>query len=101
MYLKVLVLILFKFAKMVRFLQELMAEKVRLELDSKKLRGDLTAALLRIREEFPGLYFPSSVPNFRSSLIGRWVTKLVARLLAIAALWIRIHSSLKNTKWAT
>jgi hypothetical protein len=26
---------------------------------------------------------------------------LVARLLATAALWIRIQTSLKNTKWAT
>jgi hypothetical protein len=44
---------------MIRSLQELMAEKVRLELDSKKLRGDLTAAHLRSREGFPGLVFPS------------------------------------------
>jgi hypothetical protein len=29
---------------------------------------------------------------------GRWVAKLVARLLAKAALWIRIQTSLKNTK---
>jgi hypothetical protein len=47
---------------MVRSLQELIAEKVRLELDSKKLRGDLTAALIRIRKGFPGLVFPSSIP---------------------------------------
>ncbi len=33
--------------------------------------------------------------------IGRWVAKLVAHLLATAALWIRIQKSLKNTKWAT
>jgi len=79
-----------------------MAEKVRLELDSKKLRGDLTAALLRIREGFPGLLLPSfNTDNFRSSLIARWVAKLVARLLATAALWVRIQASLKNTKWAT
>ncbi len=31
---------------------------------------------------------------------GRWA-QLVARLLATAALWIRIQTSLKNTKWAT
>jgi len=33
--------------------------------------------------------------------IGRWVAKLVARLLATAALWVRIQTSLMNTKWAT
>ncbi len=32
---------------------------------------------------------------------GRWVAKLVARLLATAALWVRIQTSLKNTKWET
>jgi len=32
---------------------------------------------------------------------GRWVAKLVARLLATATLWVRIQTSLKNTKWAT
>jgi hypothetical protein len=31
----------------------------------------------------------------------RWVAKLVPRLLATAALWVRIQTSLKNTKWAT
>ncbi len=36
-------------------------------------------------------------------LLGRCVAiaKLVARLLAAAALWVRIQTSLKNTKWAT
>jgi hypothetical protein len=29
------------------------------------------------------------------------VAKLVARLLATAALWVRLQTSLKNTKWAT
>ncbi len=29
------------------------------------------------------------------------VTKFVARLVATAALWVRIQTSLKNTKWAT
>jgi hypothetical protein len=33
--------------------------------------------------------------------IGRWVAELVARLLSMAALWVRIKTSLKNTKWAT
>ncbi len=34
--------------------------------------------------------------------IMRWVAKLVvARLLATAALWVRIQTCLKNTKWAT
>ncbi len=33
--------------------------------------------------------------------IERWVDKLVARLLATAALWVRIRTSLKNSKWAT
>jgi steroid 5-alpha reductase family enzyme len=32
-------------------------------------------------------------------LPGRWVAKLVACLLAMAALWVRIQTSLKNTKW--
>jgi hypothetical protein len=32
---------------------------------------------------------------------GRLVAKLVAPLLATAALWVRIQTSLKNTKWAT
>jgi hypothetical protein len=32
---------------------------------------------------------------------GNWVAKLVARLLATAALWVRIQTSIKNTKWAT
>ncbi len=34
-------------------------------------------------------------------LSGRWVAKLVAYLLATAALWVRIQTSLKNTNWAT
>jgi hypothetical protein len=29
------------------------------------------------------------------------VDELVARLLASAAVWVRIQTSLKNTKWAT
>jgi hypothetical protein len=29
------------------------------------------------------------------------VAKLVARLLATAALWVRIQNSLQDTKWAT
>jgi hypothetical protein len=29
------------------------------------------------------------------------VTKLVARLLDTAALWVRIQASFKNKKWAT
>ncbi len=32
---------------------------------------------------------------------GTWEAKLVARLLATAALWVRIQTSPKNTKWAT
>jgi hypothetical protein len=31
----------------------------------------------------------------------RWVAKLVARLLATAALWVRIQTFFKNTKWAS
>jgi hypothetical protein len=34
-------------------------------------------------------------------IVGRWVAKLVARLLATAALWVRIQTSLQDTKWAT
>jgi hypothetical protein len=30
--------------------------------------------------------------------LGRWVAKLVVRLLATAALWVRIQTSLKNTE---
>jgi hypothetical protein len=30
-----------------------------------------------------------------------WVAKMAARLLATAALWVRIQTSLKNTKRAT
>ncbi len=30
-----------------------------------------------------------------------WLHKLVARLFAMAALWIQIQTNLKNTKWAT
>jgi hypothetical protein len=30
-----------------------------------------------------------------------WVAKLVARLLATVALWVRIQTSLKYAKWAT
>ncbi len=36
--------------------------------------------------------------------VGRWVAKLVACLLATAALWVRIQTSLKSTKiteWVT
>jgi hypothetical protein len=32
--------------------------------------------------------------------LGRWVAKLVAHLLATAALWARIQTYLKNIKWA-
>jgi hypothetical protein len=31
-------------------------------------------------------------------LLGRWVAKLVVRLLSTAALWVRIQILLKNTK---
>ena len=31
----------------------------------------------------------------------RWVAKLVARLLATAALWAQIQTALNNSKWAT
>ncbi len=34
------------------------------------------------------------------SWVARLLAKLVARLLATAALWVRIKTSLKNTKWA-
>jgi hypothetical protein len=30
--------------------------------------------------------------------VGRWVAKFVAHLLATAALWVRIQTSLSNTK---
>ncbi len=36
-----------------------------------------------------------------AGLGGRWMAKFVAQLLAAAALWVRIQTSLKNTKWAT
>jgi hypothetical protein len=42
-------------------------------------------------------------PNLATHLpyLERWVAKLVARLLATAALWARVKTSLINTKWAT
>jgi hypothetical protein len=33
-------------------------------------------------------------------ILRRWMVKLVERLLATAALWVQIQTSLKNTKWA-
>ncbi len=36
----------------------------------------------------------------QNSALGRWVAKLLARLLAMAALWVRIQT-LKNTKCST
>ncbi len=39
--------------------------------------------------------------SFLFFLPRKWVAKLVAYLLAIAVLWVRIHISPKNTKWAT
>ncbi len=42
------------------------------------------------------LGFLSVTPHCERSL--RWVAKLVARLLAPAALWVQIQTSLKNTK---
>jgi hypothetical protein len=38
---------------------------------------------------------------FSQVILWRWLAKLVARLLATAALGVRIQTSLKNTKWAT
>jgi ribosomal protein L31E len=37
----------------------------------------------------------------KTSSSGKWVAKFVARLLATAALWVRIQTSLKITIWAT
>jgi hypothetical protein len=34
-------------------------------------------------------------------VLRRWLAKLVVRLLATAALWVRIQTFRKNTKWAT
>jgi hypothetical protein len=41
--------------------------------------------------------------NANHCFLGRWVAKLVpiVRLPATAALWVRIQTSLKNTKWTT
>ncbi len=36
-----------------------------------------------------------------STHLGGWVAKLVAHPFAMAALWVRIQTSLNNTKWAT
>jgi hypothetical protein len=36
----------------------------------------------------------------RVAKVGRWVAKLVARMLAKPALWVRIQT-LKNKKWTT
>jgi hypothetical protein len=38
---------------------------------------------------------------FSLLLVREMCAKLVVRLLATAALWVRIQTSLKNTKWAT
>jgi hypothetical protein len=32
-------------------------------------------------------------------MLGRWLAKMVTRLLATAALWVQIQTSLKITKW--
>jgi hypothetical protein len=44
-----------------------------------------------------------TLPNYvlLSREMGGFFTKLVARLLPVAAIWVRIQTSLKNTKWAT
>jgi hypothetical protein len=34
-------------------------------------------------------------------VVGRWVAKLVVRLLVKAAPWVRIRTSIKIKKWAT
>jgi hypothetical protein len=47
-------------------------------------------------------YFTHTGIVFRVLLcIEGWVAKSVARQLAMAALWVRIQTSLKNHKWAT
>jgi hypothetical protein len=35
-----------------------------------------------------------------AKLLGKWVARLVERVLATAAFWVRIQTSLKNTKLA-
>ncbi len=45
--------------------------------------------------------FCNKIDIFGMGKLGRWVAKLVARLLATAALWVRIQTPLRNTKWAT
>jgi hypothetical protein len=52
-----------------------------------------------------GSHFGSTLPHILGAsgkttifllIIGRWMAKLVARLLATAALWVRIQTSLKQ-----
>ncbi len=58
-------------------------------------------------QPYNGVHFiPPAVRDYEFGyriryLIWRWVAKLLARLLGMAALWVRIQTSLKNTKWAT
>ncbi len=40
------------------------------------------------------------VGRWVTKLLGRWVAKLVEHLLATAALWVQLQTSVKNTKWA-
>ncbi len=39
--------------------------------------------------------------SWEAYIPGRWAAKLVAHLLATTALWVRIQTSPKNTKWTT
>ncbi len=61
------------------------------------------AKIIRSFKRVHGLHMPRHTFKYKvyHECSGRWVTKLIARLLDTAALWVRIQTSLKNTKWAT
>ncbi len=65
-----------------------------------KLMGRWVASLGKWVAKLMGRWVAKLMGRWGASL-GRWVAELVARLLVTAALWVRIETSLKNTKRAT
>jgi hypothetical protein len=47
------------------------------------------------------VYLSANMKTVFARFFERMLAKLLARMLATAALWVRIQTSLKNTKWAT
>ncbi len=70
-----------------------------------KLTCDLTIRLIAhiLPPPSPFIKLPlKALPTINKFLfVEGWVSKLVARQLATAVLWVRIQTSLKNHKWAT